>query len=921
VLALLTLCSVVFAKQSGGVLSGRIIDPTGMVIVHARISLTLPDGQTTTTASDQVGGFDFQGLAPGKYSLRVESAGFAPVTLTGINVTAEVRQRIEVKLHVAAKREEIQVVDDSASAGISPTQNASATVLNGKDLDALSDDPDELLSDLQALAGPSAGPNAAQIYIDGFADGTLPPKSAIREIRVNQSPFSAEYDRLGYGRIEVFTKPGTDRFHAQLMFLANSNVLDAVSPFLRSPTESPVQAPDYFSRSYIGSFSGPLNRKSSFAFSFERRNIEDDAVVYALTSLTNQLRQTVPTPRTRTNLSPRLDYQLNPNNTLTVRYQYLQNEQINSGVGALVEESQGYNLENAQHLLQVSDTQVLSPRTLDESRFQYVRSHVEQNAVDSAIGIVIPGADVGGGNTIFQSADLNNRLEFQNYLSMSRGNHLLKFGGSFRVSRESSMLLNNPNGTVTFDSVSATIPIQYTLDTSVPHVELTYADGGVFLQDDWKLRPYLTLNYGLRYETQTSIHDKADFAPRIGVSWGIGHTQRTPAVILRAGWGVFYERYPQNLVLQTTRNQREYVVTDPSCLASYPAPPSLVCSIVPTVYETAPNLDSPYTSQAAVSLERGLGKLGKFSITYLNSRGRRQLYIDNVNAPMNSSNPVTSRPDPAKGNVFQYRSGGSFQQNQLVVSGSIRAGTRLSLNGYYALGYARSDISGTTESPGFPSNQYNLNADYGRASFDVRHRLFVGGTMSLPMLIRLSPFIVVNSGMPYNITVADDLNGDSIFNDRPGLVTTSTPYRSPCGGGLFLDANPSAGEKIVPRNCATGQTLASVNLKISKAFKIGRRYSQAAQTSGFGGGVSSGGIGGSAPRGVGSSGLAMSDGRYTLAVGATVRNLFNTVNAAVPIGVVGSPLFGKSIALAGGSFSSSDSAANREIQLGIRFEF
>jgi len=155
VLALLTLCSVVFAKQSGGVLSGRIIDPTGMVIVHARISLTLPDGQTTTTASDQVGGFDFQGLAPGKYSLRVKSAGFAPVTLTDINVTAEVRQRIEVKLHVAAKREEIQVVDDSASAGISPTQNASATVLNGKDLDVLSDDPDELSNELSALAGPA----------------------------------------------------------------------------------------------------------------------------------------------------------------------------------------------------------------------------------------------------------------------------------------------------------------------------------------------------------------------------------------------------------------------------------------------------------------------------------------------------------------------------------------------------------------------------------------------------------------------------------------------------------------------------------------------------------------------------------------------------------------------------------------------
>src|SRR5262249_57811761 len=99
----------------------------------------------------------------------------------------------------------------------SGTSNANSITLKGKDLEALSDDPDELQDELTALAGPSAGPNGGQIYIDGFTAGQLPPKSSIREIRLNQNPFSAEYDQLGYGRIEILTNPPTNNFHPPLI--------------------------------------------------------------------------------------------------------------------------------------------------------------------------------------------------------------------------------------------------------------------------------------------------------------------------------------------------------------------------------------------------------------------------------------------------------------------------------------------------------------------------------------------------------------------------------------------------------------------------------------------------------------------------------------------------------------------------------
>ena len=123
--------------------------------------------------------------------------------------------RLNVAMAISVAEEKVQVSDTAPTIDVNPSNNAGAIVISGKELEALPDDPDELQSDLQALAGPSAGPNGGQMYIDGFTAGQLPPKSSIREIRINQNPFSSEYDRLGYGRIEIFTKPGTDKYHGQ----------------------------------------------------------------------------------------------------------------------------------------------------------------------------------------------------------------------------------------------------------------------------------------------------------------------------------------------------------------------------------------------------------------------------------------------------------------------------------------------------------------------------------------------------------------------------------------------------------------------------------------------------------------------------------------------------------------------------------
>ena len=142
--------------------------------------------------------------------------GFATVNKP-VNITGGGNFVLPIQMLVAGNKEEITVADENTTTlSVEPDNNATALVLRGEDLAALPDDPDDLSDALQALAGPGAGPNGGSIYIDGFSGGQLPPKESIREIRINQNPFSAEYDRLGFGRIEILTKPGSDKVRGAL---------------------------------------------------------------------------------------------------------------------------------------------------------------------------------------------------------------------------------------------------------------------------------------------------------------------------------------------------------------------------------------------------------------------------------------------------------------------------------------------------------------------------------------------------------------------------------------------------------------------------------------------------------------------------------------------------------------------------------
>src|SRR6267154_4491030 len=270
-LLLIVAAGVAQGQDASSALTGLVTDPSGAAVANARVVATPANGPPVNVRTGGNGMYEFKTLAPGVYTLRATAKGFEPFVKVGVTIEPGKPISINMQMEIAVQQEKVEVQDSGTQLDVSAAGNASSVVLKGKDLDALSDDPDELSEELQALAGPSAGPNGGQIYIDGFTGGQLPPKSSIREIRVNQNPFSAQYDKLGYGRIEIFTKPGSDKYHGQFSFNDNNSVLNSRNPFVFTPK------PSYNTDIFDGNFGGPINKKASFFIDASRRNIDEFA--------------------------------------------------------------------------------------------------------------------------------------------------------------------------------------------------------------------------------------------------------------------------------------------------------------------------------------------------------------------------------------------------------------------------------------------------------------------------------------------------------------------------------------------------------------------------------------------------------------------------------------------------------------------
>ena len=948
-LGLATLAAHAQPDQSAtaAAIHGHVTDPSGALIPGAEVSITKAMGaETHTTTADASGVYQVQGLAPGGYTVSVSSPGFASFQSQTITLAAGQLKRVDVTMAIQTEQQNVVVTDDTPTVNVEAGGNSNTIVLKGKDLDTLSDDPDELSNELQALAGPSAGPNGGQIYIDGFTGGQLPPKSAIREIRINQNPFSAEFDKLGYGRIEILTKPGTDKLHGQFFIQGNASGLNTGNPFIQN-------VPPYNRIQYNGTVSGALSKKASFFMSMEQRDNHDEQVYvyypavldpttnsYAIS--TTQTSGALANPHNHIDLSPRIDLQLGQNNTLTLRYQYFYDSE-SGDIGSQQLPTQSVTSTSKEHTFQLSDSQIINDHMVNETHIEYRRALDSIAPVSTAPTISVASNFTSGGASSGSSLSHGDHFELQNFTTMTLGSQAIKFGAWLRDDREALNAFGNRNGTLVFtddeyaQALTALANGQNlsSLGSNIVNLSVTAGqtaytanvfNGSLFVQDDWKVNPRLTLSGGIRWETQNHIADHNDWAPRVAVAYALDAKGNKPAkTVLRGGYGIFYDRFGINRLMLATQQsihsgQVQISSQSASCLSGtsltqidfsgcLPTAPYTPNSLS-TLIQVAPGFHAPYTHQLGGSIERQVTKSITGTVTYLHSYGVHQVVTINANAYLpgtyqyGSTTLTGTRPDPSLGIIRQYMPEAVFKQDQVIANINARISPNFNVFGFYNLAWANTDDAGGTA-----SNSYNLQQDYGPASFVSRHMVFMMGNYMGPLGLRFNPFIVARSGRPFNFVSGHDLTGDNFLNNRPAYAPTADcqpPYSThPRYVQTFLgclDTQPVVGENLLPMNFGAGPPSVAVNMRISRTFGIGPKVEGQVggpmfggpgggprgggpRGGGPGGGLGPGGLGGGGGRPPGMGGQTQAH-RYNLTFTAQAMNLFNNVNYGMPTGTI-----------------------------------
>jgi hypothetical protein len=871
------------AQQNRGSLRGAVTDELGASIVSASITLTDSSGAQKKTTTNGEGVYTFSGLAPGKYVLQASAPGFANVSDREVNITTQ-RQTADITLKITI--EEKVTVDPDRELSTDTAANANTTVIKGSDLDALPDDPDELAAALQALAGPAVGPNGGQIFVDGFSGTNLPSKDSIREIRINQNPFSAENDQPG-GRIDILTRPGTDKMRGTAGFNFNDESFNSRNPFVtRSSKRTPFQY-----RQYSFNLSGPLiARKMSYFFDFNRNETDDNELVRATVLDSNfnivDAGQTFLVPRRGTNFGTRIDYAINPNNTLVGRYNFNRFRTTNQGIGGFSLPERAYDSVSTFQSFQLTETAILNPSTINETRFQFNRS-VNESLGDSTTPVVnVSGAFISGGSQVGHQESERNNWELTNFTAIQHGTHAIKFGGRVRGVSIDDTNPNNFGGTWVFTGGFGMTSIeryqltqvlqkqgktpeeiraagggasQFTINTGNPLAGVTQKDYGLFIQDDWRARPNLTLSAGLRYEYQTNAASKYNFAPRVALAWspGAANSARPPQMVIRVGGGIFYNRFGEFNTLQANRNNGEtvlsYAVTEetgrisPPTVAQQQVPtvapayallnsfdPDTVPSVanVPatqqTIWRIDPNLQIPTVFVVGAQVERQLLRNVTMTVGFYNIKIQHVIRARDINAPLPGSiipliRPGGIRPDPTRGEINQYEASGRYNQRQFFVGFNSRLSRKITLQGNYSLSKTENDTDGQG-SGGFPVNSYDLTGEYGRGGFDVRHRFSLFGSIIMPWKVSLNPFIIANTGPGFNITTGQDLNLDRQYNERPSFAGANANCQNEfikCTPFGNFNTRPLPGEQIIPRNYGQAPGSLSVNVRVSRTFQFG----------------------------------------------------------------------------------------------------
>jgi hypothetical protein len=787
---LLLLAARPAAAQTTAVLAvtGVVQDQTGAVLPGATVELVTAAGLPVQSATtDGAGAFRFERVAAGQYQVVARYEGFTPASMR-VRVTTRAPGALRLVLAIAGLTQEVNVSNAATEVGATASNNVDAVSIDTSTLESLPVfDNDYIATMSRFLDSGSLGNAGVTIVVNGMEVSALNVSaSAVQQIRINQDPYSAEYSRPGRGRVEILTKPGGQEYHGDINSMLRDAHLNARNAF--ATTKPPEER-----RIFEGFLGGPVGTsgKTSFMFSANDAVRNQQAFVHGI-GLDGVIQGSLPQASGRALVSGSITHQVSDRNTFSIRPNYQYESDENRGVGGTTLTSAATTFKHHEQQVTYTQQTVMRPTLLNQ--FQVLVGHEREPTTSASpdAGIVVAGAFTGGGG----QGDLvrtETHMNVNESLAWTSGHHLVQAG--FQLpdwSRRGFADRTNFGGTFFFsglDTFAAGQPYAFTQQQGNGDLTLLEKQVGVYIKDDWQVRPGLSLGVGLRYDWQNYFHDNNNLAPRLSVAYAPGNRKTN---VWRAGIGVFNDRSGPAVIADVLHSQpgglTRIVVENPG----YPNPfafASAAAAQPNSIVTLAPDVQIPQTVQYSVGLDHQLQKSTMVSVTYTGARGYHLFRSRDVNAPPPPLFAV--RPDPSYGVVRQVESTGRQESDSIQVTLRGRATRWFNGQMQYTLSRVNNDTSGIGA---FPANDYDLSGEWSRADFDRRHRFLILGRITAVKWVDFGVGLTLNSGSPYT-----EMLGGDVYNNGRGRAR-------PAGVG---------------RNSLEASGYASLDLRASRDVKFG----------------------------------------------------------------------------------------------------
>lgn len=817
-------------QVSTATLNGTVVDQQKAAVAGATV--TAKESATGLERSAQTnsdGSYTITNLPAGKYDVTVEAKGFARSVVKDLALEVGRVASADFTLSVAGTAEKVVVSEELV--GVDTTQSTIEGVVNERLIDELplngrnftelafllpgnvlapSFDPTKARSvEVSSLGNLGRGTNTT---VDGVEDNDSQiggvsqnyTEESIQEFQVVTGRFSAEFGRAGFNALNIVSKSGTNEFHGGAFLFFRDDALQAKGPF-----GGPVKAP-FDREQFGGSVGGPIIKDKAFFFFALERNREQGATTGGSRDTVNRVitQGFLSTPFREYLLTAKSDLLVTSKDRVSMRYSLQRNNDTDPGTsrnGLLQDPSNFEKQQNHFYQGVASWTRTLSNTMVNDLRVNFLFTENRIQPLTTSPQIVFPSINVGA-NFRADQGNIQHRIQVKDDLSLVSGRHTLKFGADYShlsLPEPTNFNLFGPGLIfVTCGDFAAQcgvandpqIPVAFslintqTLTQGFPGfgirgaIPATGDDTlGLYVQDDWKIRPNLTFNLGLRWEYDNDFigkhqvnqfspgprsTDKADFGPRAGFAWDPFHSGKTS---VRGGYGLYFDHN----VIET--RQLELLVdgvrlpiavsAGGGCTLANP-----FCSVQPGgppgIQVTANNLRQPFVHQWAIGFQREFWKDWVVTADYIGTRGRHFQRQVEVNQQANGT-----RLNNNFGSVIETQTIANTQFDGLLATVNKRFTNHFQFLASYTLSRSLNEDNDLLGFISASSNPSNHGIDFGPSPNDSRNRLVVSGVFDMPWGIQFAPILTTFSSVPLEITQNHDFSEGvgSHFFRLPGL--------------------------------------------------------------------------------------------------------------------------------------------------------